>query len=88
MLTANVVAPDIIDVLYSLKYEKEDTFWAGLGFSSTSMVAMQGGVILDRFGNRYAQLRLGALATYGLGSSLAKTGPGFELYVAYHFDMD
>jgi type IX secretion system PorP/SprF family membrane protein len=88
MLTANLVAPDIIDVLYSLKYEKEDTFWAGLGYSSTGMAAMQGGVILDRFGNRYAKLRLGALATYGLGSSLAKTGPGFELYIAYQFDMD
>jgi type IX secretion system PorP/SprF family membrane protein len=88
MLTANLVAPDILDVMYSLKYEREDLFWAGLGYSSTGMAAMQGGVILDRFGSRYAQLRLGALATYGLGSSLARTGPGFELYIAYHFDID
>ncbi|MBK8669058.1 MAG: PorP/SprF family type IX secretion system membrane protein [Saprospiraceae bacterium] len=87
MITANIVNPDIIDVLYSLKYEMEDTFWAGLGYSSAGMMALQGGVILDKFGNRYAKLRVGGLATYGVGSSLAKTGPGFEFYIGYNFDM-
>lgn len=87
MITANIVNPDIIDVLYSLKFEKENTFWCGLGFASSSMVAMQGGVIMDRFGGKYAQLRVGGLATYGVGSSLSRTGPGFELYVGYTFDM-
>ncbi len=86
MITANIVKPDIIDVLYSLKFEKEDTFWAGLGYSSAGMMALQGGVIMDKFGSRYALLRIGGLATYGIGSSLAKTGPGFEFYIGYTVD--
>ncbi len=87
MITANVVQPDIIDVLYSLRYEKENLFWAGLGFSGTGMAAMQGGIILDKFGNKYAKLKIGILANYGLTSSLANTGAGTELYVSYNFDM-
>ncbi|MBK9736722.1 MAG: PorP/SprF family type IX secretion system membrane protein [Saprospiraceae bacterium] len=87
MITANMVNPDIIDVLYSLKFEKENTFWCGLGYASSSMMAFQGGIILDKFGNRYAQLRIGGLASYGVGSSLSKTGPGFELYVGYSYDI-
>jgi type IX secretion system PorP/SprF family membrane protein len=86
MITANIVSPDIIDVLYSLKFEKENTFWCGLGYASSSMVAMQGGIILDRFGNRYAKLKIGVLASYGIGSSLSRTGPSTELYVGYAFD--
>jgi type IX secretion system PorP/SprF family membrane protein len=86
MITANMVSPDIVDVLYGLKFEKENTFWAGLGYASSGMMALHGGVIMDQFGNRYARLRVGGLATYGVGSTLAKTGPGFELYVGYHFD--
>ncbi|MBC7884683.1 MAG: type IX secretion system membrane protein PorP/SprF, partial [Saprospiraceae bacterium] len=86
MITANIVAPDIIDVLYGLKFEMENAFWAGLGFSSAGIAAVQGGVIMNKFGNRYAQLRIGGLATYGLGSTLSKSGPGFELYVGYYFD--
>ncbi len=88
MITANLVKPDIIDVLYSLKFEKEDAFWAGLGFSGSGIMALQGGVILDRFGgNRYAKLKLGVLANYGVSSALANTGAGFEFYVGYNFDM-
>lgn len=87
MITANIVNPDIIDVLYGLKFEKENTFWAGLGYASSGMMAFQGGIILDQFGNKYSKLRIGGLASYGIGSTLAKTGPGFELYVGYNFDM-
>jgi type IX secretion system PorP/SprF family membrane protein len=85
MITVNLVKPDIIDVLYSLRFEKENTFWAGAGYASSGMMAIQGGIILDEFGNRYSKLRIGILANYGLGSSLAKTGPGFEFYIGYNF---
>jgi hypothetical protein len=87
MITANIVKPDIIDVLYSLKYEKEDTFWAGLGFSGTGIMAVQGGVIMDQFGSKYGKLKLGVLANYGVSSALSNTGAGFEFYVGYNFDM-
>lgn len=87
MITANIVNPDIIDVLYSLKFEMENTFWAGAGCSGSGIMALQGGVIIDRFGNKYAKLKIGVLANYGISSALSNTGPGTELYVGYHFDM-
>ena len=87
MITANMVEPGLIDVLYSLRYELENAFWAGVGFSNVGMASIQSGVILDRFGNRYAKLRLGVLANYGLTSTLAKAGPGMEIYVAYNFNL-
>ena len=87
MITANIVNPDIIDVLYSLKFEKENAFWAGLGFSGSGIIAVQGGVIVDRFGSRYAKLKVGFLGNYGVTSSLSNTGPGLEFYISYNFDM-
>lgn len=87
MLTANLVQPDIIDVLYSLKYEKQNVFWTGLGYASSGMAAIQGGVILDEFGNKYGNLRIGMLGNYGLKSSLAKTGPGLEFYIGYASEL-
>lgn len=87
MITANLVEPGLIDVLYSLRYEMKDAFWAGVGFSNEGMAAIQGGVILDRFGNRYSKLRLGIIANYGLTSTLSKAGPGMEFYGAYHFNL-
>ena len=87
MITANLVSPDIIDVLYSLKFEKENTFRCGLGFASFSMVALQPGIIFDKIVSRYTQFRIGALPSYGVGSSLSKTCPGLESYVTYNFDI-
>ena len=87
MITANLVEPGLIDVLYSLRYELENAFWAGAGFSNVGMAAIQGGVIIDRFGNRYSKLRLGVLANYGITSTLSKAGPGFEFYIAYNFNL-
>jgi len=86
MITANIVKPDIIDVLYGVKFEKEDTFWAGLGYASSGTVAFQGGIIIDKFGNRLSKLRIGGLASWGVGTSIAKAGPGIEFYVGYALD--
>lgn len=41
MITANMVNPDIIDVLYSLKFEKENAFWTKLGFSGSGIFALR-----------------------------------------------
>lgn len=88
MITANYVNPEILDVLYSLRFEMDDAFWAGIGYASSGMAAIQGGVILDRFGSRYAQLKIGLLANYSILSSLSNTGPGVEFYISHNFDMD
>jgi hypothetical protein len=65
----------------------QNAFWAGLGFSNEGMAALQGGVIIDRFGSRYAKLRIGMIANYGVTSTLSKAGPGLEFYIGYNFDV-
>ena len=83
MITANIVNPAIVDLLFGLKYEKEDAFWAGVGYAGSGMAAIQAGIILDEFGGRYGKLKIGCLANYGVSTSLARTGPGFEFYIGY-----
>ncbi len=84
----NYVKPEVLDVIYSLKYEMENSFWAGLSYSSVNDMAVQGGLILDRFGNRYAQLRIGVLANMMLTKSLSDFGPGMEFVISYQYDME
>ncbi len=86
MITANLVQPDIIDILYGLRYEMRDAFWAGLGFSGTKILALQGGVILPNLGDNYGQVRIGALANLGLSSAVQQAGPGVEFYISYSFE--
>ncbi|KXK36460.1 MAG: PorP/SprF family type IX secretion system membrane protein [Saprospiraceae bacterium] len=88
MITANLVQPDLIDVLYSVKYEMRDAFWAGVGFSGGGMAAVQGGVILSDLGENDAVMKIGVLGSYGLSAKLAKTGPGFEVYIGYYLEQD
>lgn len=87
MIIANMVEPGLIDVLYNIRYEMQNAFWTGLGFSNEGMAALQGGVIIDRFGSRYAKLRIGMIANYGVTSTLSKAGPGLEFYIGYNFDV-
>ncbi|MBK9254491.1 MAG: PorP/SprF family type IX secretion system membrane protein [Saprospiraceae bacterium] len=86
-LSANMVNPDILDIIYTLKYEMENSFWFGAGYAGSGMASVQGGVILDKFGNRHSSLRIGVLGTFGIGSGLNTLGTGYEFYIAYHFDM-
>jgi type IX secretion system PorP/SprF family membrane protein len=83
MFTANIVNPAIVDLLFGLKYEKEDTFWAGLGYGGAGMAAFQAGVYVNNFGNKYGRLKIGCLGNYGVNSSELKALPGFEFYMAY-----
>ncbi len=85
MLTANLVQPDIIDILYGLRYEMRDAFWAGLGYSGTKILAIQGGVILPDMGDNYGQMRIGVLANLGVSSEIQQAGPGLEFYLSYAF---
>lgn len=84
MIVVNFVKPDIIDVLYGLKYEMEDTFWAGLGYAGSGMASVQGGVILPDLGGNNAMLKIGVLGNYYLGSAVSKAGPGAEFYIGYY----
>ena len=83
----NYVNPEIINIILGMKYEMEETFWAGINYSSTNDFNFYGGVILNDVGNRYSSLRLGVLAGFNAGP-IFQAGPGFEFYVGYRFDVD
>ncbi|MEE9437352.1 MAG: PorP/SprF family type IX secretion system membrane protein [Saprospiraceae bacterium] len=87
-ITVNYTAPDILDLRLGVRYEMQDVFWAGLGYSSINEASIQGGVILPDFGNRYAKLRVGALANFAVSNNIAEFGPGFEFFVGYIYDID
>jgi len=87
-ISTNFVKPDVLDYIFSLKYEKEDAFWTGLGYSSVNDIAVQGGFIIDRFmNNRYAKLKIGALANILITQTGRDLGPGFEMFISYQHDL-
>lgn len=86
-IQVNYVNPELINIVLGMKYEMEETFWAGLNFSSVNDINMFGGIILNDVGDRYSSLRLGVLAGFNTGP-LFTAGPGFEFYAGYRFDVD
>lgn len=87
-ITVNLTAPEQVDIRAGLRYEMQDAFWAGLGYSTINEVSIQGGFILPEFGNRYANLRVGVLGNIGISGDVQQLGPGFEIFVGYLYDID
>lgn len=87
-ITVNYTSPEQVDIRAGLRFEMEDSFWGGLGYSTTNEVSIQGGVVVPEFGGRYAKLRIGALANMGISSDVKEFGPGFEIFVTYLYDID
>jgi len=83
----NFVKPQLIDIVVGMKYEMEETFWAGLNYSTVNDLSFSGGVIMQDVGGRYTSLRLGILAAFNSGE-LIQTGPSLEFFAAYRFDID
>lgn len=86
-LTLSYVNPEIIDLLVGVKYELRDAFWAGVGYSSSKELALQGGIVIDNINGKFSQLRVGALFNLGITQAVKQFGPGFELLVNYEFEM-
>lgn len=87
-LTVNYTNPEFIDFIAAMKYEMRDRFWLGFGYSSVSEIAVEGGFVLDRFGSRDGQLRIGVIGNIGISDNVSYFGPGAEFYVAYLFRVD
>jgi type IX secretion system PorP/SprF family membrane protein len=87
-ITVNMTAPEQLDIRAGLRYELQDAFWAGLGYSTINEVSIQGGAIFPEFGNRYASLRVGVLGNIGISGDVQQLGPGFEFFVGYLYDID
>lgn len=88
-INLNVVNGELVDILANVTFEMEEVFWAGMGFSTSSEFSIQGGAIFPDLIQRDTELRIGALANIGVGNDRPTNfGPGFELFVAYLFDVD
>jgi len=86
-IQVNYVQPEIINYLLGAKFELEETFWAGMAYSSVSDLALNGGVILDEIAGRYTELKIGVLASMNSGK-ISGAGPSFELFASYTLDVD
>ena len=87
-LKFNYSNPELAILTFNTQYEMHDSFWGGLGFTSTKELSIQGGVIIPDFGTRYGYLRLGALASFGLGERASEFGNGIEALVSYIYELD
>lgn len=83
----NYLDPELIDIILGVRYELEETFWAGINYSSLNELSINGGVILNDVGDKYSSLRIGAMANINAGA-ISSAGPGLEFYIAYRFDMN
>lgn len=83
----NYVGPDIINYVLSGKFELEESFWAGIAYSSVDDISINGGVILNEIAGRDTQMKIGALATMN-GGSIYSAGASFELFMSYTIDVD
>jgi len=86
-LTINYSKPEVVDIRAGLRYEMEDLFWGGLGYSTINEVTFQGGVILPKFGDRYGNLRIGLLGNISITDDIQNFGPGIEFFVGYGYDI-
>lgn len=83
----NYTAPELQDIIFGVKYEMEETFWAGINYSTVNDLSINGGVILNDVGQRYSRLKIGAVAGINAGE-IFNAGPGFEFYIGYCIDKD
>lgn len=83
-LSVNLTDPEFVTFTLNGLYEMQDTFWAGLSYSTVSDVLIQLGIILPNSRND-SEVRLGMLGNMNIGTDLAKAGPGFEAYISYDF---
>lgn len=86
--TVNLTRPELVDMLIGVRYEMLEKFWAGIGYSSVSDMAVQGGWIIPDIGGRYTALRIGALANIATSGAAGDFGPGVELLISYTYDLD
>lgn len=83
----NFSAPNITEVNLNVKLEKQEAFWAGLNYSTTQTIGIQGGAILNNDFTRDGTMRIGTAGTFNIGQFGKFRGLGFEFYLAYQFEL-
>lgn len=87
-LAVNYVRPSLVDIQVAVKYEMDELFWVGVGYSSISEATLHGGVILNDVISRGSKLRIGALGNYGTGPIAMDNGLGFEFLMNYSVNIE
>ncbi|MEL6922580.1 MAG: PorP/SprF family type IX secretion system membrane protein [Bacteroidota bacterium] len=82
----NYAASSLVNGNVALKMEKQDSFWAGLAYSTNSTASFQAGLIMKGGWLKDGTLRIGTLGTYNVGSNGNYQGFGYEFYIAYRFE--
>ncbi len=70
----NYANPSLFNLGYQFRVENPDAFWAGLNLNSSLNFGLETGVILDGSWANADQFRIGALASYNVGSSGSNQG--------------
>jgi len=86
----NYANQNLYNINLGVKFERYESFWIGLAYSSSQTATLQAGVILkdDLLGFlKDGHLRIGTMATYNSGSVRQYQGLGYEFYIAYRFDQ-
>lgn len=83
----NYSAVNILEGNLNVKLEQREAFWAGLNYSTTQTLAIQGGFILQNDFTRDGTMRIGTSASYNIGQFGKFRGLGFEFYLAYQFEL-
>ncbi|MCB0651336.1 MAG: PorP/SprF family type IX secretion system membrane protein [Saprospiraceae bacterium] len=86
-LWINFSTPGITDANFCLKFEKRESFWAGLNLSFNQTLSFQVGYILTKGIVKDGSLRVGLAGSYNLGPFAKARGIGYEFYVAYRFEL-
>ncbi len=83
----NYASSKILNTNFNLKYEKYNTFWTALNYSTDQTFSLQAGVIVKNGFLKDGTLRIGTLGHYNLGGFGQSQGLGYEFYVAYRFEQ-
>ncbi len=82
-LWINYAAGNIFNASANILFEKENAFWAGATLTTDLLTSIQLGYILSKDWLKGAQLRIGALGNYSIGTINTQQGAGFEFLLAY-----
>jgi len=81
------------NVMFNFRYEKQDAYWAGAGLVTNGELFVQGGLMFDEdtfLGGMVNDgiLKIGFKVDYNVLSLRRYATPGYEIYMAYMFELE
>ncbi len=85
--SVNYTAPQLLDIILTANYDYNDSFWAGLSYSTVNDLFFQSGFYVRDIGNNNSYMKIGVAGNLNVTKELVNAGPGFELILTYHTDL-